>query len=79
MSGAIAAGAEIDIPITVPVAAGDVVLVAPEVVGFADGGAAASATFGRQADPAGTDAEAHGFAWARYPENLGWFPRVVGF
>lgn len=79
VSGAIAAGAEIDIPITVPVAAGDVVLVAPEVVGFADGGAAASATFGRQADPAGTDAEAHGFAWARYPENLGWFPRVVGY
>lgn len=79
ISGAIAAGAVIDIPIIAPVAAGDVVLVAPEVVGFADGGAAASATFGRQADPAGTDAEAHSFAWARYPENLGWFPRVVGY
>lgn len=79
ISGAIAAGSEIEIPISSPVAPGDVILIAPAVVGFADGGDAASATFGRQADPAGTDAADHNFAWARYPENLGWFPRVVGF
>ena len=78
-TGAIGVDAAIDIPITSPVAAGDVILIAPEVVGFADGVGAASATFGRQADPAGPDAAQHNYAWARYPENLGWFPRVVGY
>ncbi len=75
VSGEIAAGAEIAIPLVAPVGAGDVVLVAPEVLGFADGAGAASVYFGRQADPAAAGA-AQG--WARYPHNLGWFPRVTG-
>lgn len=75
VTGDIAAGAEIAIPLVAPVGAGDVVLVAPEVLGFADGAGAASVYFGRQADPAAAGA-AQG--WARYPHNLGWFPRVTG-
>ena len=81
-TGAIGVGTSIDIPITSPVAAGDVILIAPEVVGFADGVGSSSATFGRQANPAGTgegSAASHNYAWARYPENLGWFPCVVGY
>ena len=76
--GQIAASAEIEIPIVAPVGDGDVVIIAPEVLGFADGAGAASVYFGRQADPAGTDAANHGRAWARYDENLGWFPAVTG-
>ena len=71
--GDIAANAQIAIPLVAPVGAGDVVLIAPEVLGFADGTGAASVHFGRQDDPSqGTP------GWARYEHNLGWFPRVTG-
>ena len=74
--GNIAASAEIEIPIASPVGEGDVVLIAPEVLGFADGAGGASKYFGRSGDPAtATDA---GKGWARYAHNLGWFPRVTG-
>lgn len=78
VSGAIAADDKIEIPLVAPVGAGDVVLIAPEVLAFADGTGAASVTFARQADPKGTDAMSHNYAWARYAENLGWFPAVTG-
>lgn len=79
----IAAGGHIDIPLDARVGEGDVVLIAPEVLGFNAGtdDDPASACFGRQDDPAGTgenSAESHNYAWARYPENLGWFPKVTG-
>ena len=71
--GEIAANAQIAIPLVASVGAGDVVLIAPEVLGFADGTGAASVHFGRQDDPSqGTP------GWARYAHNLGWFPRVTG-
>lgn len=74
--GDIAASAENEIPIASPVGEGDVVLIAPEVLGFADGAGGASKWFGRSEDPAtATDA---GKGWARYAHNLGWFPRVTG-
>ena len=73
VTGDIAATAQIAIPLVAPVGAGDVVLIAPEVLGFADGTGAASVHFGRQDDPSqGTP------GWARYEHNLGWFPRVTG-
>lgn len=75
VSGNIADGAEIGIVLSEAVAEGDVVLIAPEVVGFADGAGGASVTFGRQADPA--TATSFG-AWARYTADLGWFPTVTG-
>lgn len=76
VSGEIAAGAAIEIPLVAPVGEGDVVLIAPEVLGFADGAGGASKWFGRSEDPAtATDA---GKGWARYAHNLGWFPRVTG-
>ena len=76
VSGEIAAGASIGIPLAAPVAAGDVVLIAPEVLGFANGTGGLSQYFGRPSDPAAaTDA---GKGWARYAHNLGWFPRVTG-
>ena len=82
VDGQIAANAEVEIPLDGEVGEADVVLVAPEVIGFVSGGAAHNAYFGRQADPAGSggedDAEAHNYAWARYEENLGWFPEVKG-
>ena len=81
VTGNIAANAQIAIPLVAPVGAGDVVLIAPEVLGFADGTGAASVHFGRQEDPAGSgedSAASHNYAWARYPENLGWFPCVIG-
>ena len=71
--GDIAASAEIEIPIVSPVGEGDVVLVAPEVLGFADGAGGASKWFGRPSDPSRCTA-----GWARYTHNLGWFPRVTG-
>ena len=85
--GQIAASAAIEIPIVAPVGEGDVVIIAPEVLGFADGTGAASVAFARQADPAETtpaeegqpeNAANHKHAWARYTENLGWFPAVTG-
>ena len=73
VTGDIAATAQIAIPLVAPVGAGDVVLIAPEVLGFADGRGTASVHFGRQDDPSqGTP------GWARYEHNLGWFPRVTG-
>lgn len=73
VTGDIAANTQIAIPLVAPVGAGDVVLIAPEVLGFADGTGAASVHFGRQDDPSqGTP------GWARYEHNLGWFPRVTG-
>lgn len=75
VSGNIADGAEIGIVLSEAVAEGDVVLIAPEVVGFADGAGGASVTFGRQANPA--TATSFG-AWARYTADLGWFPTVTG-
>ena len=71
--GNIAASAEIEIPIASPVGEGDVVLIAPEVLGFADGAGGASKWFGRPSDPSLGTA-----GWARYAHNLGWFPRVTG-
>ena len=81
VTGDIAANTQIAIPLVAPVGAGDVVLIAPEVLGFADGTGAASVYFGRQENPAGSgedSAASHNYAWARYPENLGWFPGVIG-
>lgn len=81
VTGDIAANTQIAIPLVAPVGAGDVVLIAPEVLGFEDGTGDASVYFGRQDDPAGTgenSAASHNYAWARYPENLGWFPSVTG-
>jgi hypothetical protein len=73
VTGDIAANAQIAIPLVTPVGAGDVVLIAPEVLGFEDGTGDASVYFGRQADPSqGTP------GWARYTHNLGWFPSVIG-
>lgn len=77
VSGDIAENSQIEIPLADAVEKGDVVIIAPEIRGFAST-SAANAYFGRQADPAGSDAESHNFAWARYQENLGWFPRVTG-
>lgn len=71
--GDIAASAKIEIPIASPVGEGDVVLIAPEVLGFADGEGGASKWFGRPSDPSLGTA-----GWARYAHNLGWFPRVTG-
>ena len=71
--GDIAASAEIEIPIASPVGEGDVVLIAPEVLGFADGAGGASKWFGRPSDPSLGTA-----GWARYEHNLGWFPKVTG-
>lgn len=74
VSGSIDAGSEIVIPAACDVGEGDVILIAPEVLGFADGTGAASVYFGRQADP--DEAESKG-AWARYTADLGWFPQVT--
>ena len=74
VSGSIDAGSEIVIPAACDVGEGDVILIAPEVLGFADGAGAASVYFGRQADP---DAAESKGAWARYTADLGWFPRVT--
>lgn len=74
VSGSIAAGSEIVIPAACNVDEGDVIFIAPEVLGFADGTGSASVYFGRQADP--DEAESKG-AWARYTADLGWFPRVT--
>ena len=68
-----AASAEIEIPIASPVGEGDVVLIAPVVLGFADGAGGASKWFGRPSDPSLGTA-----GWARYEHNLGWFPKVTG-
>lgn len=80
VSDAIEANGHIDIPLGGKVGEGDVVLIAPEVLGLS-GEPSGNAYFGRQADPAGSgedSAASHNYAWARYPENLGWFPRVTG-
>lgn len=73
----IAAGGHIDIPLDARVGEGDVVLIAPEVLGFNAGtdDDPASAYFGRQADPASAASKG---AWARYTADLGWFPKVTG-
>ena len=75
IAGDIDDGTDIEIVLSDSVAEGDVVLIAPEVVGFADGAGGASVTFGRQANPA--TAASFG-AWARYACDLGWFPTVTG-
>lgn len=75
VSGDIADEQEIVIPISAAVNQDDVVFVAPEVVGFADGEGSGSVYFGRQANPA--TAASFG-AWARYACDLGWFPTVTG-
>jgi hypothetical protein len=73
----IAAGGHIDIPLDARVGKDDVVLIAPEVLGFNAGtdDDPASAYFGRQSAPS---ASANGGAWARYAQDLGWFPKVTG-
>ena len=76
VSGNIAANSSVAIPLAAPVTEGDVVLIAPEVLGFADGAGGTSKYFGRSSDPAThTDA---GKGWARFANNLGWFPKVTG-
>ena len=81
VSGDIAAQAEIAIPLTGGIGAGDVVLVAPEVVGFdtaAGGGTYGYALqFGRQSNPANV-ATASASAWNRDTQNKGWYPQVTG-
>ena len=71
--GDIAASAVIEIPSASHVGEGDVVLIAPEVLGFADGAGGDSKWFGRPSDPSLGTA-----GWARYAHNLGWFPKVTG-
>ena len=75
IAGDIDDGTDIEIVLSDSVAEGDVVLIAPEVVGFAGGAGGTSVTFGRQANPA--TAASFG-AWARYACDLGWFPTVTG-
>lgn len=77
VDGDIAANARIDIPLDGKVGKGDVVLIAPEVLGFKTGtvGSTASVHFGRQSTPS---ASANNGAWARYAQDLGWFPQVTG-
>ena len=70
---AIAAGAKIEIPLTDAVGEGDVILIAPEVVGF-KASSSANAYFGLTEDPS----EADPFVWAREAYNIGWFPKVYG-
>ena len=75
VDGDIAANARIDIPLAGKVGEGDVLLIAPEVIGFAAGAEGVSVHFGRQAAPS---ASANNGAWARYAQDLGWFPQVTG-
>lgn len=77
VDGDIEANARIEIPLDGKVGEGDVVLIAPEVLGFKTGtvGSTASVHFGRQSTPS---ASANGGAWARYAQDLGWFPQVTG-
>ena len=75
VAGNIAANGSIDIPLDGKVGEGDVLLIAPEVIGFADGAEGVSVHFGRQSTPS---ASANNGAWARYAQDLGWFPQVTG-
>jgi hypothetical protein len=81
VSGNIVAQAEIAIPLTGGIETGDVVLVAPEVVGFDINagyrGFGFSLHFGRQYEPAAVTT-ANASAWNRDMQNRGWYPQVTG-
>ncbi len=72
VSGAIAANQEIAVPLSGALEEGDVLIIAPVVLGFADGVGAGSVYFGRQSDPASATT-----GWARYATDLGWFPKIT--
>lgn len=72
VSGDIAANNKIAVQLSGELEDGDVLIIAPVVLGFADGVGAASVYFGRQDDP--TDAKT---GWARYATDLGWFPKIT--
>ena len=74
VSGDIADGEEIAIALDKPVGENDVILIAPEVVGFA-ATEAGDAYFGLASDPS---EEVSGFVWARETYNIGWFPKIDG-
>ena len=74
VTGDIADGADIDIVLQKPIGEGDVILIAPEVVGFA-AAESGDAYFGNDEDPSD---EVSGFVWARETYNIGWFPKIDG-
>ena len=74
VSGDIADGEKIAIALDRPVGEGDVILIAPEVVGFA-AAESGDAYFGNDEDPSD---EVSGFVWARETYNIGWFPKIDG-
>lgn len=73
MVDAIASGGKIEIQLKDVIGEGDVILIAPEVVGF-KANSSANAYFGLTEDPS----EAYPFVWARETYNIGWFPQVKG-
>ena len=73
VSGSIAVNQEIAVPLSGALEEGDVLLIAPVVLGFANGGAGSgSVYFGRQSDPSSATT-----GWARYATDLGWFPQIT--
>ena len=72
VSGSIAANQEIAVPLSGALEEGDVLIIAPVVLGFADGVGAGSVYFGRQSDPSNATT-----GWARYDTDLGWFPQIT--
>lgn len=72
VSGTIGDEERLEIPLARGFGKDDVLLIAPVVETFAPESSAASAYFGRQADPTSSTT-----GWARYSTDLGWFPKVT--
>ena len=84
VEGDIAAHGKVEIPLSGTINAGDVVLIAPEVVGFDNSRATTDSTngyslyFGRQQAPDATVSGVDLSIWERRLWNMGWFPKVTG-
>ena len=84
VDGDIAAHGKVEIPLSNTINAGDVVLIAPEVVGFDNSRATTDSTngyslyFGRQQAPDATVSGVDLSIWERRLWNMGWFPKVTG-
>lgn len=84
VEGDIAARRKIEIPLSGTIDAGDVVLVAPEVVGFDNSRANIDSTdgyslyFGRKQSPEASISGVDLTIWERRLWNMGWFPKVTG-
>ena len=84
VEGDIAARRTIEIPLSGTIDAGDVVLVAPEVVGFDNSRANIDSTdgyslyFGRKQSPEASISGVDLTIWERRLWNMGWFPKVTG-